>query len=75
MRTKAHYDAPARPQELGHVRVLMLTPFESDSYVMAALRAGASGFLGKGVHPEELLASIRVVPAGESSLSPEGRAV
>jgi len=43
------------------VRVLVLTTFETDDYVVAALRAGASGFLGKGVEPEELIAGIRLV--------------
>lgn len=56
--------------DLEGVKVLVLTTFEADEYVVAALRAGASGFLGKGVEPEELLAAIRVVAAGESLLSP-----
>ncbi|WP_225831061.1 response regulator transcription factor [Streptomyces sp. NK08204] len=55
---------------LGHVRVLILTTFEVDDYVVEALRAGASGFLGKGSEPEELLNAIRVVAAGEALLSP-----
>jgi DNA-binding NarL/FixJ family response regulator len=59
-----------RDPELAGVKVLVLTTFESDEYVVAALRAGASGFLGKGVEPEELLNAIRVVAAGESLLSP-----
>ena len=52
------------------VRVLVLTTFESDEYVLAALRSGASGFLGKGVEPAELLDAIRVVAAGDALLSP-----
>ena len=52
------------------VRVIVLTTFEADDYVLAALRAGASGFLGKGVEPEELLDGIRVVASGEALLSP-----
>jgi DNA-binding NarL/FixJ family response regulator len=56
--------------ELTGVKVLVLTTFEADEYVVAALRAGASGFLGKGVEPEELIAAIRVVAGGESLLSP-----
>lgn len=56
--------------ELAGVKVLVLTTFEADEYLLAALRAGASGFLGKGVEPEELIAAIRVVAAGESLLSP-----
>jgi DNA-binding NarL/FixJ family response regulator len=57
--------------ELGTVRVIVLTTFEQDDYVLAALRAGASGFLGKGVEPAELLDAIRVVAGGESLLSPK----
>lgn len=56
--------------ELAAVRVVMLTTFEVDEYVAAALRAGASGFLGKGAEPEELLNAIRVAHAGEALLSP-----
>jgi len=53
------------------VRVLVLTTFEDDDLVLAALRAGASGFLGKGVEPVELLDAIRVVADGEALLSPK----
>ncbi|MGW0394158.1 response regulator [Streptomyces sp. NPDC003042] len=56
--------------ELAHVRVVMLTTFEVDEYVVSALRAGASGFLGKGAEPEELLNAVRVAFAGEALLSP-----
>ncbi|MCX5014343.1 MULTISPECIES: response regulator transcription factor [unclassified Streptomyces] len=56
--------------ELAAVRVVMLTTFEVDEYVAAALRAGASGFLGKGAEPEDLLNAIRVAHAGEALLSP-----
>jgi DNA-binding NarL/FixJ family response regulator len=56
--------------DLADVRILVLTTFESDEYVLAALRAGASGFLGKGVEPEELLDAIRIVAAGDALLSP-----
>jgi DNA-binding NarL/FixJ family response regulator len=52
------------------VRVLVLTTFNVDEYVFAALRAGASGFLLKDVRPEELFAAIRVVAAGEALLAP-----
>ncbi|MFI5933703.1 response regulator [Actinoplanes sp. NPDC051494] len=55
---------------LSGVRILVLTTFETDDLVLAALRAGASGFLGKGVEPEALLAAIRTVAAGEALLSP-----
>jgi DNA-binding NarL/FixJ family response regulator len=56
---------PGRP-----VRVLVLTTFDLDEYVYAALRAGASGFLLKDTPPRELLAAIRVVAAGDALLSP-----
>ncbi|MET9698232.1 response regulator transcription factor [Streptomyces sp. NPDC006529] len=56
--------------ELAGVRVVMLTTFEVDEYVAAALRAGASGFLGKGAEPDELLNAIRIAVAGEALLSP-----
>lgn len=56
--------------ELEGVKVVVLTTFEQDDYVLAALRAGASGFLGKGVEPEELLDAVRVVAGGEALLSP-----
>ncbi|WP_436736567.1 response regulator [Streptomyces sp. BBFR102] len=55
---------------LDGVRVVMLTTFEVDEYVVRALRAGASGFLGKGSEPAELLGAIRVAHAGEALLSP-----
>jgi len=56
--------------ELADVRVIVLTTFEVDEYVLAALRSGASGFLGKSVEPEELLDAIRIVAGGEALLSP-----
>jgi DNA-binding NarL/FixJ family response regulator len=56
--------------DLAGVRVLILTTFETDEFVVSALRAGASGFLGKGVNPEDLLQAVRTVAAGESLLSP-----
>lgn len=55
---------------LGHVKVLVLTTFELDSLVLQAMRAGASGFLGKDVDPEDLLHALRVVAGGEALLSP-----
>ncbi|MEW2444744.1 response regulator transcription factor [Micromonospora marina] len=58
-------------EDLAGVRVLILTTFEVDEYVFEALRAGASGFLGKGVEPVELLDAIRTVAAGEALLSPK----
>jgi DNA-binding NarL/FixJ family response regulator len=51
-------------------RVLILTTFDLDEYVYEALRAGASGFVLKDEPPEQLLAAIRVVAAGEALLSP-----
>ena len=48
----------------------MLTTFDMDEYVYDALRAGASGFLLKDVPPEQLVAGIRAVHAGESLLAP-----
>ncbi|WP_405626726.1 response regulator transcription factor [Streptomyces sp. NBC_00016] len=59
----------ARP-ELSGTRILVLTTFEDDRNVAKALRAGAGGFLGKGVSPEVLLSGIRTVAAGDSLLSP-----
>lgn len=56
--------------EAADMRVIMLTTFEQDDYVMRALRAGASGFLLKGVEPSELLDAIRVVAAGDALLAP-----
>lgn len=51
-------------------RVVMLTTFDIDDYVYAALRAGASGFLLKDATPDELVAAVRVIAAGESLLAP-----
>ena len=56
--------------ELADVRIIVLTTFEVDEYVLAALRSGASGFLGKSVEPEELLDAIRIVAGGDALLSP-----
>ncbi|MFK3979751.1 response regulator [Micromonospora sp. NPDC050397] len=56
--------------ETASVRVLILTTFDLDEYVYAALRAGASGFLVKDGTAAELLAGIRVVAAGEALLAP-----
>ncbi|MFD6169749.1 response regulator [Streptomyces coeruleorubidus] len=55
---------------LAGVRVLILTTFEADENVFQALRAGASGFLGKGVELSDLLDAIRLVARGEALLSP-----
>jgi DNA-binding NarL/FixJ family response regulator len=51
-------------------KVLILTTFEQDDYIFGALRAGASGFLLKRTRPEELIAAVHAVAAGDSLLSP-----
>jgi DNA-binding NarL/FixJ family response regulator len=60
----------AADEGLAGVRVLILTTFESDDNVVAALRAGASGFLVKDTKPATLLSAIRTVAAGDALLSP-----
>ncbi|MFR9674861.1 response regulator [Streptomyces sp. TR06-5] len=55
---------------LDGVRVVILTTFEQDAYVLRALRAGACGFLGKGAEPDELLSAVRIAARGEALLSP-----
>lgn len=57
-------------EELSGTRVVVLTTFETDEYVLDALRHGASGFLLKDADPEEILAAIRLVHDGQSLLSP-----
>ena len=57
--------------DLGGTRILILTTFELDDYVAKAIRAGASGFLGKDVGAGALLAGIRTVAAGDALLSPQ----
>ena len=54
----------------GRSRILVLTTFDVDRYALAALRAGASGFLLKDTRPEELLAGIRAVAAGDAVIAP-----
>jgi len=56
--------------ELSATRVLILTTFETEEYVARALHAGASGFLGKDVTTDTLLAGLRTVASGEALLSP-----
>ena len=51
-------------------KVLILTTFEQDDYVFGALRAGASGFVLKRTRPEELIAAVHTIAAGDSLLSP-----
>src|SRR5262245_59432370 len=53
-----------------NARVLILTTFEQDDYIFGALRAGASGFLVKRTRPEELIAAVHTIAAGDSLLSP-----
>ena len=67
-------DGIAATRELARVapasRVLILTTFEQDDYIFPSLRAGASGFLLKRTRPEELIAAVHTVAAGDSLLSP-----
>ncbi|GAB2990079.1 response regulator [Actinotalea caeni] len=56
--------------ELEHTRVIVLTTFETDAYVLDSLRFGASGFLLKDAGPDEILAAIRVVQEGQALLAP-----
>lgn len=56
--------------EAQRTRVLVLTTFDIDEYVYAALRAGASGFVLKDIEPDDLLNAIRVVASGEALLAP-----
>jgi len=56
--------------ETGPTRVVVLTTFDDDDYVYAALRAGASGFLVKDMALEDILAAIRVVAAGDALIAP-----
>ncbi|MDO4631304.1 MAG: response regulator transcription factor [Corynebacterium sp.] len=56
--------------EMPNTRVLILTTFENDANIVAALRAGASGFIGKGSEPEELARAVQAVAQGDALLSP-----
>jgi DNA-binding NarL/FixJ family response regulator len=55
---------------VGPARVVVLTTFDDDDYVYAALRAGASGFLVKDMALDDILAAIRVVAAGDALIAP-----
>ena len=68
--TRQIVTAPAFSGGTGGVRGLILTTFDLDEYVYAALRAGASGFLLKDTDPADLLTAIRVVAAGDALLAP-----
>jgi DNA-binding NarL/FixJ family response regulator len=61
----------AGPESADRVRVLVVTTFNLDEYVFEALRAGASGFLLKDTPPEEMIAGVRTVAAGNALLAPE----
>jgi DNA-binding NarL/FixJ family response regulator len=56
-------------ENLAGVRIIILTTFETDDNVAAALHAGASGFLGKGASPDEIVDAIRIVANGDALLS------
>ncbi len=57
-------------RRLPGMKILILTTFGHDEYVIAALRAGASGFILKDTTPEELVHAVRVVADGEAMLAP-----
>jgi DNA-binding NarL/FixJ family response regulator len=56
--------------ELRASRILILTTYETDEYVAQALRAGAGGFIGKGIGAEDLLNAVRTIAEGDTLLSP-----
>lgn len=56
--------------DLAATHVLILTTFEEDDYVVAALRAGASGFIGKGAEPDDIVHAVHAVHEGGALLSP-----
>jgi DNA-binding NarL/FixJ family response regulator len=56
--------------DLRATRVLILTTYETDEHVAQALRAGASGFIGKGIEVQDLLEAVRTIAAGDTLLSP-----
>ncbi|MBW9120490.1 response regulator transcription factor [Microbacterium trichothecenolyticum] len=56
--------------DLADTKVLILTTFEEDEYLVAALRAGASGFIGKGAEPDDIVRAVGAVHAGDALLSP-----
>jgi DNA-binding NarL/FixJ family response regulator len=63
-------EAAGRICAAGPTKVVMLTTFDSDEYVFAALRVGASGFLLKDVRRDDLVHAVRVVVAGQALLAP-----
>nr|WP_202124559.1 response regulator transcription factor [Actinomadura physcomitrii] len=56
--------------DLRATRILILTTYETDEYVAQALRAGAGGFIGKGIGADELLDAVRTIAEGDTLLSP-----
>ncbi|MDA8278534.1 MAG: response regulator transcription factor [Actinomycetota bacterium] len=66
-----HRDGISATRDIIDSKVIILTTFSLDEYVVDALRAGASGFLLKDTTPEELIRSIKLVHAGDAVLSPE----
>jgi DNA-binding NarL/FixJ family response regulator len=62
--------AIASDRRLDGVRVLIVTTFELDEYIFAALRAGASGFVVKDNEPDDLIRAVRAVASGASMLAP-----
>ncbi|MGW2517967.1 LuxR C-terminal-related transcriptional regulator [Streptomyces sp. NPDC001617] len=64
-----HISRPTVPGER-RPRILVLTPTSSEAYASAALRAGAGGFLPQEATPEELIAAVRVVAAGDAVITP-----
>ncbi|CAN7347814.1 response regulator transcription factor [Microbacterium foliorum] len=65
----AQNDSAVQNDSAAQPRVLILTTFEEDENVVAALRAGASGFIGKGAEPDEIVRAVRTVHDGEALLS------
>jgi DNA-binding NarL/FixJ family response regulator len=63
-------DGVEATRRLRDQRVVILTTFDHDEYIVEALRAGASGFLLKDAPPEELVRAVRVVAAGDALLAP-----
>ena len=61
--------------DLAGVKIVVLTTFEIDAYVIEAVRAGASGFLSKSIEPADLLDAIRTVAGGDALLSPKATQV
>jgi len=63
-------DGVEATRRMPDAKIIILTTFDHDEYVLEALRAGASGFLVKDAPPEELVRAVRVVAAGDALLSP-----